>query len=86
MDLSLERLKEWKERQAMAAYRTRKERTYIFSWMMIASAVRIAFFRYETFWPSILSTIIALLIGDFIGSRTYERFVRLVRRIQRSQN
>jgi hypothetical protein len=82
MNSTLSRLKAWQQRQAIAAYRTRNQRRYIFAWLMAASAVRITFFRYETFWPNTSSTIIALLIGDFIGSRTFDLFARFVQNIR----
>ncbi len=86
MNRTLGRLKEWQQRQAAAAYRTRNQRIYIFAWLMIASAVRIAFFRYESFWPNISSTLTALFIGDYIGSKTYPAFKRFVHKIQTIRN
>ncbi len=86
MNGTLGRLKEWQQRQAAAAYRTRNQRIYIFAWLMIASAVRIAFFRYESFWPNISSTLIALFIANYIGSKTYAAFKRFVHKIQTIRN
>jgi hypothetical protein len=86
MNSTIRRLKAWQQRQAAAAYRTRNQHIYIFAWLMITSAVRIAFFKYEDDWIDLVAILAWLFIGDFIGSKTYPLFRRFVLRFRRSRN
>jgi hypothetical protein len=86
MNLNSGTFKEWWRRQLQPTPRSGKLLGYIFAWLMVTSAIRIAFFRYESFWPTISSTLIALFIGDYIGSKTYPSFKRFVHKIQTSRN
>lgn len=86
MNLTGGRFKDWWRRQSQPTPRSGKLLGYIFAWLMVASAIRIAFFRYETFWPSISSTVIALIIGDFIGTRTFEPFRKFLNKLRSAQN
>jgi hypothetical protein len=86
MNPTISRLKAWQQRQATAAYRTRSQRIYIFAWLMITGAIRIAFFRYEDFWIDLGAIMVWLFIGDFIGSNTYPSFRRFALRIRSYRN
>ena len=84
MNLIGGRFKDWWRRQLQPTPRSGKLLGYIFAWLMVTGAIRIAFFRYENFWINLVSILLWLMIGDFIGSRTFERFEMFVRKFRSS--